>query len=81
MLSNDIALPWLVLKHEREINACKTDEDLIVMLLELVGKARNMPNYTELTRLSMILGDTRQRYTMKGLKDELSRASQIPTQP
>lgn len=46
-------------------NGDKSLEDQMKKAVELLGMARFLPHTKELTRLSMILGDTRKRKTWK----------------
>ena len=64
-LDPDMALAYYVVKHHKEWKKKRTEEgrDKVVLeLIELLGVIDFMKNTTELTRLSMIMGDTRSRF-------------------
>ncbi len=50
------------------------DDKLILNIIELFGEIDFVRGCSELTKLSMILGDTRQRFDVKGVMDELRSA-------
>lgn len=72
LLSPDFVTAYVMLTKQDEIMEQKTTKQKLEKMLYYIGLSRNMMNYTELTRLSMILGDTRRQYDMGKLKDELA---------
>lgn len=70
MLSPRFAIPYMMMQKRKELEQ-KQGMERTEKILYYLGIAENMPNYTELTRLSMILGDTRKRYDLGGIKDKL----------
>lgn len=81
LLSPNYVTAYVMLTKRKEILAQPTPMEILEKMLYYVGLSQNMQNYTELTRLSMILGDTRGHYSSKELKGELSRATQENPQP
>jgi hypothetical protein len=78
MMDPKTAFICLLLENLEELQT-KNPLDQVTYLLELKGKINFMSTCTELTKLSAILGDTRQKYSQKGLKDELTRKFQEST--
>ncbi len=74
LMSPEYAEMFIVLENIEKLSLddpMKMAKDLIMLL----GQVDMIKYTTELTRLSMILGDTRKRYSMAGLKDELAKAA------
>jgi hypothetical protein len=74
-LSPDIAFIVQILKRYPEWEKMPDTEESTVQIaiecLELMGECEFLSNCSELTRLSMILGDTRGKVGMKRIIDEL----------
>jgi len=78
-LSPDTALPYYVMKHRKEWHEKRQNgksEEVRLEMIELIGAIEFMQSCTELTRLSMIMGDTRQKHQVKGVMDELRKSGQ-----
>lgn len=73
-VSPDYAELIMLIKKMPEIEAEKDEEKQAVMLLEVLGMVDFVRGCTELTRLSMVMGDTRKRFSMKGLTDDIKSA-------
>lgn len=57
----------------------KTATEKILDIIYTNGQIEFINNTGELTKLAAIMGDTRRRYSMKGLRDELTaRTNQSP---
>ncbi len=79
-MSADYAEIYLLLKKMPQWEQ-ETDEDKVLLeLIELFGQVDFVRNCTELTRLSMVMGDSRARFHVKGVMDEL-RKSGSHTEP
>jgi hypothetical protein len=76
-LSPDYAEIYMFLKKMDEIDKM-TDEGMILAIIELFGEIDFVRNCSELTKLSMIMGDTRGRYNVKGAMDELRKTGSSP---
>jgi hypothetical protein len=50
----------------------KTPKQKIMEILKLNGQVNFMNNCGELSKLAAVMGDSRQRSTMKGIRDELT---------
>jgi hypothetical protein len=80
-MDKDTGLAYLIISKKDELVKQPADKQ-VLMVLEMMGEINFMAGCTELTKLSAILGDTRQKHSFKGLKDELrTRESTNDTQP
>lgn len=67
-------MPWWLFKSMQDPNwKKKTGRDKILDLIYTSGQVEFINNSSELTKLSAILGDYRQRFSSKGLKDVLGK--------
>jgi hypothetical protein len=68
---------WFVENYDRleKLN----DDEATVEILKVIGKLELIRYSSELTRLSMIMGDTRKRYSVRGVMDKLRHAQSNPT--
>lgn len=63
-MSPDYAEMYLLLEKWDEIEKEPDDQKAILKIIEILGEVDFMRYTTELTRLSMILGETRKHYDM-----------------
>lgn len=70
-LSPDFAEVYYLLKNMDRWDKEKDDTLVILEILELLGRIDFIRQTDELTKLSMILGDTRTRTNVKRVMDEL----------
>jgi hypothetical protein len=68
-LTPDYGFIYQVLCNKEKWKAEKSRVERAKMIIELIGEVEFVRTVTELTRLSMILGDQRGRYSMKGVKN------------
>ena len=75
MMDKETAFVYLFLKKLKTIQETSKDNpiDAALTILELDGQVNFMDRCTELTKLSAILGDTRQKYSQKDLKEDVAR--------
>ncbi len=80
-MSPEYAEAYELLKMIPDLEALKDDPiALCLKLLELFGEVDFLRSCSELTRLSMIMGDKRVRTNVRGAMDELRKArSDSPT--
>ena len=67
-LSPNIALCYYVMKHREEWKKKRQNgkgREVRLEMLELLGAVEFIQNTTELTRLSMMMGDTRRKYNVR----------------
>jgi hypothetical protein len=73
---------WVLLNKLKNPDFKKlTATDKISDIIYSLGQIEFINTSGELTKLSAILGDTRQRHSQKGLKDELTQRIYGSTQP
>lgn len=78
----DNAFIWAVLENYQKIKEQKTILDKAKMIIYLEGQTMFMQNQTsELTKLSAILGDTRTKYSAKGLRDDITARINAAPEP
>jgi hypothetical protein len=77
-VSPDYADIIILIKKMPEIEKEPDPEKQTLIMLEALGMVDFVRNCTELTRLSMVMGDTRKRYSFKGLKDAIQLADGEP---
>jgi len=64
-LSPDMALPYYIIKNRprwKKMRENGQGREVRLEMIELLGAVEFMQSTTELTRLSMIMGDTRSKY-------------------
>jgi len=72
MMSPDNALVVWFLKNFEKLEGMK-DEEALISIMEALGKIEYLSGVSELSHLSMKLGDTRQKRNIKGMKDALQK--------
>jgi hypothetical protein len=73
---------WWLLKTSQDLEwKKKTPQEKIQDIIYTSGQIEFINNSSELTKLSAIMGDTRKRYSQKGLKDELTARIYQSPQP
>ena len=80
-LSPDTAMIYYIMKHREEWHEKRKNgksREVRLEMIELIGAIEFMQSCTELTRLSMIMGDTRQKHQVKGVMDELRKLGSNP---
>jgi len=78
-MSPDYADLYFIIKKMTEWENEQDENKLILSMLEIFGEIDLVRNCSELTRLSMILGDTRARHNIKGMMVELRKPRVNPT--
>ena len=73
-MSPDYADLYMLIKRMPEWEKEGNEDKILLEILELFGEIDLVRYSSELTRLSMILGDTRGRYKARGVIDELRKA-------
>jgi hypothetical protein len=73
-LTPDLGFIYLLLSKKEEWKKDPNKTERAKKIIELIGETEFVRTVTELTRLSMILGDQRARYSMKGVNQPV-----IPT--
>jgi hypothetical protein len=77
-MSPDWAIIYELLKKMPEWEKEPDNDKVVLAIVELFGEIEFIRSCTELTVLSMILGDTRGRTNAKGVMDELRTAGSNP---
>ena len=65
LMSPDFAEMWLILEKIPSFLEITEPLEFLKALLKLLGQSESMKSYDQLTRLSMILGDTRKWFKAK----------------
>ena len=73
-LSAEYAEVYFILKKIPEWEKEQDYTKVMLEILNILGEIDFLKSTTELTRLSMIMGDTRKHYSMKGVMDELRKS-------
>jgi hypothetical protein len=74
LMSPDYADLYMLIKMMPEWEKEADEDKILLEILKLFGEIDLVRNSSELTRLSMIMGDTRARYKARGVIDELRKA-------
>lgn len=74
-LTPDYGFIYLFLDKKEGFRQEKDKVKRAKAIIELIGEVEFVRTVTELTRLSMILGDTRGRYSLKGIKDAITEST------
>jgi len=77
-MSPDYCDLYFLIKKMPEWEQEQDETKVILDMLEIFGEIDLVRNCTELTRLSMIIGDTRGRFQVKGVIDELRKSGANP---
>lgn len=74
--------PWWFLKKSQDPEwKKKTVVEKVTDIIYVSGQIEFINNSSELTKLSAIMGDTRRRFSLRGLNDELTARTNRPTEP
>jgi hypothetical protein len=79
MLSPDDAFVLWFLQHEDELNQ-GTPKEAIIEITKAIAQFEYLKQVSELSQLSMKLGDTRKRLSARGLRDSLRILENARTQ-
>jgi hypothetical protein len=71
-LANSGFIWWFLKKNNDPEWKNKPAKDKVQDIIYVSGQIEFINNTSELTKLSAIMGDTRRRYSQKGLRDELT---------
>jgi hypothetical protein len=74
LMSSDYADLYFLVERMPEWEKQENEDKIMLEILELFGMIDFVRGCSELTRLSMIMGDTRGRVSVKGVMDELRKS-------